>query len=69
MLDLGCGTGWISLPVLETGHRVHGVDLAPAMVAAATRKCAGHDATFAVGDAADPQVDVLVDVVLARHLV
>jgi SAM-dependent methyltransferase len=68
VLDLGCGTGSLSLLALEAGHRVHGVDLAPAMVAAATSKCSGHDATFAVGDAADPQVDGPVDAVLARHL-
>jgi SAM-dependent methyltransferase len=68
VLDLGCGTGSLSLLALEAGHRVHGVDLSPAMVAEATAKCAGLDATFTVGDAADPPAAGPVDAVLARHL-
>ena len=68
VLDLGCGTGSLSLLALEAGHRVRGVDLSPAMVAEATDKCAGLDATFTVGDAADPPVAGPVDAVLARHL-
>ena len=68
VLDLGCGTGSLSLLALEAGHRVRGVDLSPAMVAQATVKCAGLDATFTVGDAADPPVAGPVDAVLARHL-
>ena len=68
VLDLGCGTGSLSLLALEAGHRVHGVDLSPAMVAEATAKCAGLDATFTVGDAADPPAPAPVDAVLARHL-
>ena len=68
VLDLGCGTGSLSLLALEAGHRVHGVDLSPAMVAEATAKCAGLEATFTVGDAADPPSAGPVDAVLARHL-
>jgi SAM-dependent methyltransferase len=68
VLDLGCGTGSLSLLALEAGHQVHGVDLSPAMVAEATAKCAGLDASFTVGDAADPPVAGPVDAVLARHL-
>ena len=68
VLDLGCGTGSLSLLALEAGHRVRGVDLSPAMVAQATAKCAGLDALFTVGDAADPPVVGPVDAVLARHL-
>jgi SAM-dependent methyltransferase len=68
VLDLGCGTGSLSLLALEAGHRVRGVDLSPAMVAEATAKCAGLDATFTVGDAADPPAAGPVDAVLARHL-
>ena len=69
VLDLGCGTGSLSLLALEAGHRVIGVDLAPTMVAAARQKCAGYDARFTVGDAAAPDVaDGSVDAVLARHL-
>jgi SAM-dependent methyltransferase len=68
VLDLGCGTGSLSLLALEAGHRVRGVDLSPAMVAEATVKCAGLDATFTVGDAAEPPASGPVDAVLARHL-
>jgi ubiquinone/menaquinone biosynthesis C-methylase UbiE len=69
VLDLGCGTGSLSLLALEEGHRVHGVDLAPAMVEEARRKCAARDARFDLGDAASPPVEeASVDAVLARHL-
>ena len=68
VLDLGCGTGSLSLLAVEAGHQVRGVDLSPAMVAQATAKCAGLDASFTVGDAADPPVAGPVDAVLARHL-
>jgi SAM-dependent methyltransferase len=68
-LDLGCGTGSLSLLLTELGHRVVGVDLADAMVAAARDKCAGRTARFQQGDAADPGLgDATFDVVLARHL-
>ena len=33
VLDIGCGTGSLSLLASEQGHRVTGVDLSPAMVA------------------------------------
>ena len=69
VLDLGCGTGSLSLLATEAGHRVRGVDLSPAMVAAATRKCAGRDAVFVVADAGAPPFFGPVDAVLARHLV
>lgn len=69
VLDLGCGTGSLSLLALEAGHRVTGVDLAPGMVALAEAKCAGRDAVFLVGDAADPPVDgPAFDALMARHL-
>ncbi len=68
VLDLGCGTGSLSLLALEAGHRILGIDLSPSMVAEATRKCAGRDARFVVGDAGSPDVDETVDAVLARHL-
>ena len=69
VLDLGCGTGSLSLIALDEGFSVQGVDLSPAMVAEATRRCAGRDAWFAVGDAAVPEVEAgTVDAILARHL-
>lgn len=69
VLDLGCGTGSLSLLAAEQGHRVTGVDLSPAMVDLARAKLAGRDAVFLVGDAAAPPVgEERFDVVLVRHV-
>ncbi|MEV0628891.1 class I SAM-dependent methyltransferase [Nonomuraea wenchangensis] len=69
-LDLGCGTGSLSLLLAEAGHRVTGVDLAPRMVERARAKLAGTGAVVTVGDAAAPPVgERRFDVVLSRHLV
>lgn len=48
LLDVGCGTGNASGPMLERGFDVLGVDAAPAMVARARAK--HPDGTFLVGD-------------------
>ncbi|XUL87142.1 class I SAM-dependent methyltransferase [Streptomyces galilaeus] len=69
VLDLGCGTGSLSLLAAEQGHRVTGVDLSPAMIDLARAKLAGRDAAFLVGDAAAPPVgEQRYDVVLVRHV-
>ncbi|MFI1734369.1 class I SAM-dependent methyltransferase [Streptomyces acidicola] len=69
VLDLGCGTGSLSLLAAERGHRVTGVDLSPAMVDRARTKLAGRAAAFLVGDAATPPVgEERFDVVLVRHV-
>ena len=69
VLDLGCGTGSLSLLASEQGHRVTGVDFSPAMVALAREKLAGRDAVFLVGDAAAPPVgEERFDAVLVRHV-
>jgi SAM-dependent methyltransferase len=68
VLDLGCGTGSLSLLAAEQGHRVTGVDLSPPMVDLARAKLAGRDAVFLIGDAAAPPVgEQRFDVVLVRH--
>ena len=67
--DLGCGTGTLSVLLAEQGHTVSGVDLSPAMVAHAEAKAAGLPASFAVGDASDPDLPAgSFDVVLSRHV-
>ncbi len=38
ILELGCGTGRVILPLAEAGHRVVGVDLSPGLLAAARSK-------------------------------
>jgi SAM-dependent methyltransferase len=69
VLDLGCGTGSLSLLAAEQGHRVTGVDASPAMVDLARAKLAGRDAVFLLGDAAAPPVgEQLYDTVLVRHV-
>ncbi|MET7285651.1 class I SAM-dependent methyltransferase [Streptomyces sp. NPDC005573] len=69
VLDLGCGTGSLSLLAAAQGHRVTGVDRSPAMVERARAKLAGRDATVLRGDAAAPPVaEGSQDVVLVRHV-
>ncbi|WP_339128430.1 class I SAM-dependent methyltransferase [Streptomyces sp. f51] len=69
LLDVGCGTGSLSLLASEQGHRVTGVDLAPRMVDLARAKLAGRDAAFLVGDAVAPPVgEQRFDVLLSRHV-
>ncbi|MEU6732711.1 class I SAM-dependent methyltransferase [Streptomyces physcomitrii] len=71
VLDIGCGTGSLSLLLAEAGHRVTGVDLAPRMIEEARAKftTAGLTARLLVGDAmAPPTGDQRFDAVLCRHL-
>ncbi|MFI7387945.1 class I SAM-dependent methyltransferase [Streptomyces sp. NPDC049813] len=69
LVDLGCGTGSLSLLAAERGHRVTGVDFAPGMLERAREKLAAYDATFLAGDAAAPPVPpAAYDVVLVRHV-
>ena len=57
VLELGCGTGRISLALAEAGFDVTGVDISPRMVAQASAKAKSlslvSQATFVVGDMAD----------------
>ncbi|GAA3096593.1 class I SAM-dependent methyltransferase [Streptosporangium carneum] len=72
VLDLGCGTGSLSLVLAEQGHRPVGVDLAPLMIEQARRKLteAGFEAVMTVGDASDPpaRAGTSFDAILSRHL-
>ena len=69
VVDLGCGTGTLALLLSEAGHRVRGLDFAPAMVAAARRKTAGRGVEVVEGDAAEPPyAPGSCDVVLSRHV-
>jgi ubiquinone/menaquinone biosynthesis C-methylase UbiE len=72
VLDVGCGTGSLSLLLAEVGHRVTGVDVAERMIEQARTKLesAGLDGRFLVGDAMTPPTGTRhFDCVLSRHLV
>ncbi|GIH79235.1 class I SAM-dependent methyltransferase [Planobispora longispora] len=72
ILDLGCGTGSLSVLLAAAGHRVTGVDLAPQMVRHAQAKlaAAGLTGRFLVGDAAAPPTGAeRFDMLLCRHVV
>lgn len=71
MLDVGCGTGSLSLLLAEAGHQVTGIDFSPAMIQRAIDKArdAELEVDFLVGDAANPpSLPEGVDVLLGRHI-
>lgn len=70
-IDVGCGTGTISVLLAALGHDVLGVDAAPKMVGRARRKAAdaGHSIAFLLGDATALGVpDDAAELVVERHL-
>ncbi|HKM43085.1 MAG TPA: class I SAM-dependent methyltransferase [Limnochordia bacterium] len=52
ILDLGCGTGNLTIPLSRRGYTVMGVDLSPAMIEVARKKAEDSrlDISFSVGD-------------------
>jgi ubiquinone/menaquinone biosynthesis C-methylase UbiE len=71
IIDIGCGTGSLSVLLAEQGYGVLGLDLSDRMIAAATRKAhsAGVEVDFRQGDAsAPPYAASCADVVLGRHV-
>jgi ubiquinone/menaquinone biosynthesis C-methylase UbiE len=69
--DAGCGTGFLSLELAARGHRVSGVDFAPAMLAEARRKAAAQGLTirFEEGDAEQlPFAPGSFDLAISRHV-
>jgi SAM-dependent methyltransferase len=70
-LDAGCGTGFLSFELAARGHRVTGVDFAPAMLAEARRKAAEHDATVCFEEADAEQLPFpsgSFDFAISRHV-
>jgi ubiquinone/menaquinone biosynthesis C-methylase UbiE len=70
-LDVGCGTGFLSLELAQRGHRVTGVDFAPSMLALAERKAAerGLAVHFEPADAEQlPYAPASFDLVISRHV-
>ena len=70
-LDVGCGTGFLSLELAARGHRVTGIDFAPQMLTEATKKAAGQGLAvrFEEGDAEALRFsDASFDLVMTRHV-
>jgi len=70
-LDAGCGTGFLSFELASRGHRVTGIDFAPAMLAEARRKAAerGVSIRFEEGDAEQlPFGPGSFDLIVSRHV-
>jgi ubiquinone/menaquinone biosynthesis C-methylase UbiE len=70
-LDAGCGTGFLSFELTARGHRVTGIDFAPAMLAEARRKAAQSDAAirFEEGDVEKlPFPPHSFDLAISRHV-
>lgn len=71
ILDIGCGTGSLSVVLARLGHNVTGIDLSPAMISLAQTKAAtlGLPIEFHVMDAISPQLPPnQFNVVICRHL-
>lgn len=70
ILDVGCGTGSLSLLLAESGHAVTGIDFSPGMIAAARAKAAASatNVRFALGDAAAPDLPAIsFDAIVCRQ--
>jgi 2-polyprenyl-3-methyl-5-hydroxy-6-metoxy-1,4-benzoquinol methylase len=71
VLDIGCGTGSLSLVLAGLNYEVTGVDLSEAMIARAKAKmkAAGYSIPFKVMDAFNPDFSPQqFDVIVCRHL-
>ena len=71
ILDIGCGTGSLSVVLAALGHKVTGIDLSPKMISLAREKALsqGYQIEFQVMDAAFPQLPhKQFDVIVCRHL-
>ncbi len=71
VVDVGCGTGSLSMVLASLGHRVSGIDLSPAMIRFAKAKAItkGLGIKFSVMDAAFPGLAPRqFDALICRHL-
>ncbi len=70
-LDAGCGTGFLSLELAARGHRVTGIDFAPAMLAEARKKAAAQSVAIRFEEADAEQLPfpaASFDLVMSRHV-
>lgn len=72
-LDVGCGTGFLSLLLAEQGHRVTGVDMAQPMLAQARAKAAARGLAIRLIAADVEMLDFLraasFDLAVERHVI
>jgi 2-polyprenyl-3-methyl-5-hydroxy-6-metoxy-1,4-benzoquinol methylase len=71
ILDIGCGTGSLSVVLAGLGHQVTGIDLSPSMISLAQLKAAKSQLQieFYVMDAVYPKLHPQqFDVIICRHL-
>ena len=64
VIDVGCGTGTLALGLADRGHRVVGVDPAPAMLDVARSKDADGRVRWQYGDAQTFRVDLMADLIV-----
>jgi SAM-dependent methyltransferase len=69
VLDVGAGTGFLSLPAARLGHRVTAVDLSTGMLARLRAKAAAEDLDIEVVVAPAEEVPGGFDAVIEHHLV
>ena len=70
-LDAGCGTGFLAFELAARGHRVSGVDFAPAMIAEARKKSAARGVSIRFEEADAEQLPFppgSFDLVISRHV-
>ena len=70
-LDIGCGTGFLSLELASREHRVTGIDFAPSMITQAREKAAERQATIRFEEADAEQLPFAAasfDIAVSRHL-
>lgn len=71
VLDIGCGTGSLSMILAQLGYQVTGIDLSPVMIAKAREKVEMTDwaITFQIMDATFPELPPQqFDIIVCRHL-
>ncbi|GAB3334787.1 class I SAM-dependent methyltransferase [Marilutibacter aestuarii] len=74
VLDLGCGSGSSTLPLLREGHSVVGVDISPGLLRHASIRCQNEDALFVLTDGrclplARDSLDAAVTYVVLSYIV
>jgi ubiquinone/menaquinone biosynthesis C-methylase UbiE len=72
VLDIGCGTGFLSLLLAAQGHRATGVDVASAMLARAREKAAAQGLAISFIEADVETLDLAAasyDLIVERHVI